>query len=406
MTEENNSPLEDSEEKLKDGGEKNFGFSILKTAQKFNESIDNTLSQFIPGIKKEKKSKDIIIIPKKEEVNIIDALRLVAPGTQLREALDDILKAKKGAIIVIATSPVFEIIEGGFKLNCKFTPQRLFELSKMDGAIILSSDLKKILYANSLLVPHFLIPSDETGTRHKSAERTAKHAKTLVIAISERKNCISLYYHNIKYSLRNVGEILNRTIEKLNVLDKQREIYNNLLSNLNQLEINNVVTTNDVASVLQRIEIILKISETIKREIIELGNEGGIVKIRFKELVKGIEKDKKLLLKDYTSDIQNKYTKEISKLNFDHLLDLSKISEITFNNMEGYIQPRGYRLFEKLDFQNDDVCIVINRFNNLKEIFDADLDALTKIFKNKEKSADFSKALLNLKENILMEKEI
>ena len=279
-----------------------------------------------------KEKEKIIVISKKENYDIIDALRLVAPGMQLREAMEDIVRARKGALIVLESNPLLDVIEGGLKLNCKFTPQRLFELSKMDGAVVLSGDLRKIIYANCLLAPSPLIPTNETGTRHKAAERTARQTKTLVIAISERRNTITLYYYNLKYSLRKTEEILNRAMEKLQVLDKQREIYNHLLESLDTFEVTGLASTSNVAAVLQRIEIILRISETIKRDIIELGNEGNLVKIRFKELVKGVEKENKQIIRDYLDS--NRYYKEISKINFDGLLDLQKVLEIIFGKKE------------------------------------------------------------------------
>ena len=353
----------------------------------------------------QEKQDNFISIPKQEKFDLLDALKLVAPGTQLREAIDDIVKSKKGSLIVVDSSNLQDIIEGGFKLNCKFTQQRLAELAKMDGAIILSNDFKKILFSNCLLMPSSQIPSNETGTRHKAAERTAKHAKTLVISISERKNTITLYYNNIRYSLKNTGEILRSTLEKLNILEKQREIYNNLLSNLNTLEVANLVSSNDVTSILQRAEIILKIAEMIKRDMVELGNEGALVKIRLKELTKGVEKDRKLIIKDYTSGRYSKYLKEMKKLNFDSLLELSKISEIIFNGREQeYIKPKGYRLLEKLGFSDDETNTITNKFSDLSKIFE--FKGEEKIFKTQEKTEKFIRELMKLKEEIMMGKNL
>jgi len=383
----------------------------IQNKEDIQEFLDNALSQFVPElrekqIEKEKQEEKFVEVPKKEVFDIVDALRLVAPGTELREALDDIVRARKGALIVIASPTISDLIEGGFKLNCRFTPQRLFELAKMDGAIILSNDLKKIVYSNCVLIPHPLIPSDETGTRHKAAERTAKQSKSLVIAISERRNTITLYYSNLKYSLRSVNEILSRAVEKLNVLDKQKDVYKILLNNLNRLEVASLTTIGDVAMLLQRIEIILRISETIKKNIIELGNEGEFVKMRLKEITKDLEKNQKYILKDYGQKNLDRYYREISNLSFDSLLEINKVAEIAFNGKtEDYVKPKGYRLFSGIGCQ-EDIEKVMGKFLNMQEIFDCSADRFEMILESRERAEKLFNSLQKLKENIILEKNI
>ena len=138
-----------------------------------------------------------------------------------------------------------ELIEGGFKIGTKFSSQKLVELAKMDGAIILSKDGKEILYANTLLTPEIAIHTKETGTRHKAAERIAKQTKTIVLAVSERKNKISLYQGDTTYELQNSSEILRRASETLQILEKQRELFDTLLENLNDLELQKNSTIKD-----------------------------------------------------------------------------------------------------------------------------------------------------------------
>ena len=217
--------------------------------------------------------------------SLTDVLKLVSPGSVLRIAIDDILRAGMGAMIVIDSPVMKGIIEGGFRVNTKLTPQKIVELAKMDGAIILSSDLTKILYANVLLVPDTRIPSNETGTRHKAGERAAQQANTLIIAISERRKKISVYHGSLRYILQNTEELLSRANETLQILEKQREIFDELLSNLNVLEISGLVVVSDVCSILQRIGMITKVSVMMERYLIELGKEGIIIKMRLKELL-------------------------------------------------------------------------------------------------------------------------
>lgn len=151
------------------------------------------------------------------EEEFFNMLRIIAPGTNLRTGLNGALKAGKGALIAIENEKVTPLIDGGFRINARFTPQRLIELTKMDGAIILSKDMKKINYANVLLTPDNKIKSLETGTRHKAAERTAKQTGTLVIAISERKHEINLYYRKIKYPIVSTDELLRKTSENIQI---------------------------------------------------------------------------------------------------------------------------------------------------------------------------------------------
>jgi diadenylate cyclase len=354
-----------------------------------------------------KNSDKFMVISKKEKFDIVDALKIVAPGTSLRSGIDDIVKGQRGALIVIASGDIYDVISGGFKINCKFTPQKLFELSKMDGALILSSDLKKILYANCLLIPNPEIPSDETGTRHQAAERTAKQTKTLTISISERKYSITLYYNDMKYSLKDTRDILNKSVEKLQFLEKQKEIYSNLISNLNKLEVADLVSINDVSSIFQRMEILFRTSEMMKRDIIELGTEGTLLKMRMKELIKGVDKNKRLMIRDYCNGNNSRFQKEVAKLSFDNLLETQKISEIIFKDVkEEHIKPRGYRLLDKIDFPVEDVEIIIEHFPDINKIFETNIGEFEKILKSSNKSEKFLEELSNLRENIMMEKNL
>ena len=156
-----------------------------------------------------------------EKKSIVDVLKFVSPGTAMRTALDDILHAGLGALIVFEKEGLLNIVDGGFRINCRFSPQKLVELAKMDGAMIISEDLKRILYANTLLSPNVKIPTKETGTRHKAAERTAKQFQTVVIAVSERRNKITLYYGDESFYLEETSEILRRAAETLQILEKQ-----------------------------------------------------------------------------------------------------------------------------------------------------------------------------------------
>jgi len=341
-----------------------------------------------------------------KKVEIIDILKLVSPGTPLRIAIDDITRAKTGALIVIMSPNLGRALEGGFKVNCKFFPQRLIELSKMDGAVILSDDLKKILYANVLLIPNPEIPSPETGTRHKAAERTAKQANTLVIAISQRRDRITLYYCDTKYVLRNADEILRRATETLQILEKQREIYDDLITNLNVLEVTGLVSFSDVCNILQRTEMIIRIGELIRKSIVELGKEGNIVKMRLRELTKNVERTEQLILKDYSIKPE-RINELISGISFDDLIDTEGISKLLFNKASNeMIQPKGYRLLSRTNLAETDLQNFIEGFKNLNNILNLGIEDIKNVLKDEDFSQEFHKEMKNLRENVMVGKKI
>ena len=308
-----------------------------------------------------------------------------------------------GALIVVDSPSLKKIIETGFKVNCKMTPQKIVELAKMDGAIILSSDLSKILYANVLLVPDVSINTSETGTRHKAGERTAKQAQTLVIAISERRKKISVYHGNMRYILQNKEELLSRATENLQILEKQREIFDELLSNLNVLEISGLVSVSDICAVLQRTEMINRTAKILERYLIELGKEGIIIRMRLRELLKNIDADKSLILRDYGADGEKKDI--LNGFSFDELLDLENIAKAIFSlSLDNKMQPKGYRILSKINFDKANLEKIMANFNYLESILDADESGLKKIIG--EKAKDFQKEISSLKEQIIISRKI
>jgi diadenylate cyclase len=349
-----------------------------------------------------------IIVPFSEEIkkkpSFLEILAKLAPGKSLRTALDDILEGKTGALIVVDCPQLRNIMDGGFRINCKFTNQKLAELAKMDGAIVLSEDLKKILFANVLLVPDNKIPTNETGTRHKAAERTARHTGAMVVAVSERRSKITLFYEDKKYILEHSENILRRATETLNILEKQREIFDDILKNLNILEITKLVSIADVCSVLQRIEVIIKMMDTMKRYLIELGNQGVIIRMRIREIFKGIETLEDFILRDYSSKPQN-VKKIFDGISFDGVIDTESLARMIFEaSPDTQINPRGYRLLEKLNLTEREIKALLLHFDNLAGVLDASSEELGRVLKAKAES--FKKELDNLKEQILMGKKI
>ena len=338
--------------------------------------------------------------------NLVDALKLFAPGTSLRTALDDILRARMGAIIVFGEEEMAGIIDGGFRINCKFSSQRLVELAKMDGAIILSPDLKKILYANTLLTPRILKTS-ETGTRHKAAERTAAQLNSIVVAVSERKNKITIYCGEEKYVLEQSSEILRRATETLQILEKQKEAFEDSLLHLNILEVTNLATTTDVCNVLQRMEIIKKISDNVKRDLIELGREGVIVSMRLKELTRNLQTERERVLRDYFYLKLGKVKTILDSMNFDFLLETANISRLLFEELhEREVKPKGIRILSKLNLNEKDRDFLIAGFDGLDAIFDANEEDLSSALGRLQGIDKFKEELDRLREKILDGKRV
>ena len=342
-----------------------------------------------------------------ERKDFLDVLKIFSPGTAIRTALDDILRAQMGALIVLEKENIEGILEGGFKINCRFSPQKLVELAKMDGAIILSQDLKKILYANTLLTPSAKVYTQETGTRHKAAERTAKQFGTITIAVSERRNKITLYFKNESYFLEETSEILRRAAETLQILEKQVDMLNDLLSHLNILEITNLTTMSDVCSVLQTLEMVRRISDIVRRYLIELGKEGTIVSMRLKELTKNLSKEREQIILDYFVSRYTEVDKILENINFDFLLETSSVLRVLFAELHDRpISPKGTRILRKTNIFEKDAELIMENFKTLDRVFNLDGESLRPLFKNENLVDSIINEIRNLKEKILMGKKI
>lgn len=334
----------------------------------------------------------------------LEILKKISAGTELRNAINDIVHGGLGAIIVLSNSKVFDCFQGGFKVDCEFTQRRLVELAKMDGAIILSLDFKRILYANTLLTPNTNLASYETGIRHQTAERTAKETNSLVIAVSQRRGETTIYNSNFKYLLQPTEGLLRRATENLQILEKQREIFNELLINFNILELTNLVSVGDVCKIIQRIEMIKKMINIINEQIIELGEDGIILRMRMREVIRGIEKEDELIVGDYIKN-KEKFRQFFDSLNFEEILDIEKIADNLFNQPQDIIiNPTGYRILSKTNLQSNEIENLIKEFSHLEEIINADPEILIRII---GASVDkFKKEISHIREQILIGRRV
>jgi diadenylate cyclase len=318
---------------------------------------------------------------------MLEVLKMIAPGTHLREGLENILRARTGALIVIGDSnEVMNLVDGGFAISSEYSPPYLYELAKMDGAIVISKDLKRFLCANALLVPSSTIFTNETGTRHKTAERVARQTNEVVICISQRRSLITIYKGNKKHVLRETSIIINRASQALSTLEKYRIVFDTALNNLSILEFEDVVTLYDVGNVIQRAEMVMKIVEEIKRYIIELGNEGRLLSMQLEELKVNVEEDEALVIEDYliagNLDTREDVIRQLRALNNENLIDLTNICKLMGyqcnpNNLDMPVNPRGFRILNKVPrLPSTIVKNMIQKFDNFQGIVNASVELL------------------------------
>lgn len=308
-------------------------------------------------------------------------LKMVAPGTPLRDGIDNVLRAKTGGLIVVGYDDQLKsLVEGGFSINCPFTPASLYELAKMDGAIILNKEGKNILLANTQLVPDSGISSTETGIRHRTAERVAKQTGKLVISISQRRSVITLYKGQFRYSLKDIGMILTKANQAMQTLEKYRSAMDKGLINLGALEFEELVTFQEITQVVHRIEMVLRIKDEINIYINELGTEGRLIQMQMAELVKNVEEEAILLIRDYMYDETEDASVILEKLRILPNDDL--LNEKVINKMLGHtphedqnediVFPRGYRVLNRISrLPQSIIRNLIEKFSHMNNIVKA-----------------------------------
>jgi len=316
-------------------------------------------------------------IPPRTE-SLLAALRLAAPGTLLREGIQHVLQAHMGALIVIGAGPeVLSVCSGGFLLDAEFTPQRLYELAKMDGAIIVTSDCARIVRANVHLVPDPNIPTAETGTRHRTAERVARQISVPVVTISEDRSEVAVHTGGAKRTLEPTPRVLARADQALQILERYKTRLDGVSGSLSALEVEDLVTVRDVATVLQRAEMVRRISEEIEGYVIELGADGRLVMLQLDELMGGVEDDRRLVAKDYYQNapgfLLDDVMSRLAALDDESLLDPLEVAAVLRLphgiGLDSPVQPRGFRLLHKIPRVPETISDhVVARFTSLQKI--------------------------------------
>src|ERR671936_136252 len=284
---------------------------------------------------------------------LLTAISRIAPGTQLRQGIDDIIRASEGALIVIGEPAELSFMfSGGIRLEQEFTPQLLYELAKMDGAIIVNSAVAKITHANVQLMPDPTIPSNETGTRHRTAERVAKQTKALVISISQQRETVTLFVGSSRYQLDPIADGLAKANQALATLETYRARLDQVLTRLTALEFQNAVMLDDVLVVLQRAELTTRMADYIGRACAELGAEGRLIRMQLEEHVSEVPAEKAAIVFDYHSDGGTERVAEgleaLAQLPYQQLLEFELLAVLgypaTTNPLDYSVTPRGYRV--------------------------------------------------------------
>ncbi len=316
-------------------------------------------------------------------------LAAVAPGTELREGLERILRGRTGALIVLGHDrTVDSICTGGFALDVPFTATGLRELAKMDGAIIVDRDASRILRANVQLVPDPSIPTTESGTRHRTAERVAKQTGVPVVSVSQSMLMIALYLRDQRHVIEDTARILSRANQALATLERYKMRLDEVSRTLSALEIEDLVTVRDVCTVAQRLEMVGRIATEIDWDVVELGTDGRLIALQLDELIGGVDLEQDLVIRDYAPPLGRRdlepdgVLQALAAATSEELLDLAAVARVlgfagAGDSIDAAVSPRGYRLLAKVPrLPGAVVERLVDHFAGLQKLLAASVDDL------------------------------
>jgi diadenylate cyclase len=315
------------------------------------------------------------------------ALAALAPGTALRDGLERILRGNTGALIVLGDGPaVDEVCTGGFELRVAFSATRLRELAKMDGAIVLDSNADYIVRAAVHLVPDPALPTGESGTRHRTAERVARHTGCPVVSVSKSMRIIGLYLDGGRYVLEGSAAILSRANQALATLERYKLRLDEVSRLLTAHEIEDVATVRDVTAVAQRLEMVRRIAGEIEGYQVELGTDGRLLALQFDELIAGSGFERQLIVQDYLPDAHTPnqvgaVLAELGELSPEELLDAGRVAAVLGLGGAGMldepVEPRGYRLLARVPRLPEPVAHrLVSHFGGLHKLLAASVTEL------------------------------
>ena len=312
-------------------------------------------------------------------------LSAIAPGTALRDGLERILRGRTGALIVLGHDRAVEsICTGGFMLDVPFTATGLRELAKMDGAIIVDRDLTRITRAAVHLMPDPSIPSDETGTRHRTADRVARQTGFPVISVSQSMQIIAAYVGETRHVIEGSAAILSRANQALATLERYKLRLDEVSATLSALEIEDLVTVRDVAVVAQRLEMVIRIAREIEDYVLELGTDGRLLSLQLEELVTGVDQERELVVRDYLPSSRRSKGPEAALARLEGLSSIDLVDPASAaralglgEHLDGAVAPRGYRLLAKVPrLPSTVVERLVDHFDTLQKLLSAGVDDL------------------------------
>ena len=316
-------------------------------------------------------------------------LAAVAPGTALRDGLERILRGRTGALIVLGYDKVVDALStGGFVLDVEFSATRLRELAKMDGAIVVDRDCTRILRAAVQLVPDPAIFTDESGTRHRTADRVNQQTGLPVVSVSQSMSIIAIYVNDQRYVLEASTQILSRANQALATLERYKLRLDEVSGTLSALEIEDLVTVRDVAAVAQRLEMVRRIATEIDGYVVELGTDGRLLTLQLNELVAGVAGERELVVRDYLPPSTGRKSKtaddvllELDAVSPTDLLDIGQVARALqlggAEQLDAAVTPRGYRLLAKVPrLPGAVIDRLIEHFGHLQKLLAASIDDL------------------------------
>lgn len=350
------------------------------------------------------------IVENQRDRELVSTLKLLSPGTSLREGIDYIIQANTGGLIVIGDTPeILNLTEGGFRINCPYAPMRLSELAKMDGAIILSSDMKRIVRANVTLRINPSIASKETGLRHRAAEKFAKETGHVVLAVSRRRNTLTLYTKHQHYLFRERPILISGANQAMLAINQYVKTMQNTLATLNWAELSGTVTLSNVINAIQVCERVRRTEHELNRYRIELGTEAQSLQLIPSELTTEIERAQ-LIIKDYYREEEKDEIQTYQNiLGFDavNLAFESNISAALgypqdVNRYVEPLEPRGYRMLSQIpSIPMNIVENIVQRFKKLESIITSTIDTLQDVEGvGKTRASAIKEALLQMKTGV------
>ena len=330
----------------------------------------------------------MLVKPEYEKI-MQSIFKIVAPGQPLRIAIERIQEASLGGLLILSSIESIEkYVDGGFVLNTAFSPQKVYELAKMDGAVLISEDLKTIYGANVQLQPDKEIQTDESGTRHRTADRIAKLTNKLVITISERRKRITVFKGDFKYILDLVGDLLTKASQAIMSLEKYAISVNKYMEDLTLSEFENTVILEEVLNGLRYFYLMFIMDKEVNQYIMELGNEGRLIELQHHEIMANQRTPFNNFVKDYTLKISKspeKIFNELTKLEKDEIREDAKIAKILGYDLkqtllDETLESKGYRILNSANkLTKKDVENIVDHFKNLKSLLSAGYDEIYSI---------------------------